>query len=330
MTNKHKAPTQRDVARVAGVSQAAVSRWISGRGYVASDVRERILKAVAELNYEPHPLARGLSSGQSDIIAIVLSSITNPWYPIVLNRITHVLQAMRLQVLLFNAAPPQSVDDVLPSVLRYRVKGVLITTASLSSKAALMCAEQGVPVVLFNRSTRAGGVHSVSCDNADGGRMAADTLVRAGARKLGYIGGLQEASTSADRQRGFVSQLAEWGIDLVAAIDKEFTYDWGFEATLKLFEKHPQIDGLFCADDEIGSGAVDALRYRLNKSIPGEVKVIGFDDHPVASNAAYQLTTIRQPVDEMIENALDVLLNGDMASPSLRLLKGELIKRGSA
>ncbi|TXL70462.1 substrate-binding domain-containing protein [Vineibacter terrae] len=329
MSTKHRAPTQRDVARAAGVSQAAVSRWISGHGYVASDVRERIVKAVADLNYEPHPLARGLSSGTSDIIAIVLSNITNPWYPIVLDRITHVLQDLRLQVLLFNAAPPQSVDDVLPSVLRYRVKGVIITTAALSSRAALMCADQGVPVVLFNRSTRAGGVHSVSCDNADGGRMAADVLVRAGARRLGFIGGQHEASTSADRQRGFTEQLAEWGIELVAATDREFTYNWGFEATLELFSRHPQIDGLFCADDEIASGAVDALRYKLKKSIPDMVKVIGFDDHPVASNAAYQLTTIRQPVDEMIENALDMLLKGDMASPSLRLLKGELIKRAS-
>lgn len=321
--------TQKDVARLAQVSQAAVSRWTSGRGYVAADVRERIEKAVAELGYAPHPLAQGLSSGQSDIVAIVMANITNPWYPVVLERITQALQALQLQVLLFNATPPQSVDDVVPDVLRYRVRGAIITTAALSSTAAQQFAARGIPVVLFNRTTRTGGVHSVSCDNTDGGRTAADTLVRSGVRNVAFLGGSPESSTSTDRLRGFIQQLHEWDRSPVATLEGEFTYEWGFQAVQQLMEAHPEIDGIFCADDEIASGAMDALRYNLGKRIPEDIRILGFDDHPIAAKAAYQLTTIRQPVEDMIQQSLDLLLHGEISKPSTQLLKGQLIMRGS-
>jgi DNA-binding LacI/PurR family transcriptional regulator len=323
-------PTQKEVAKLAGVSQAAVSRWTSGRGYVAAEVRERIEKAVDALGYAPHPLAQGLSSGQSEIVAIVMANITNPWYPLVLERITQVLQAANKQVLLFNATPPQSVDDVVPDVLRYRVRGVIVTTASLTSTAAQQFTEQGVPVVLFNRTTRTGGAHAVSCDNADGGRMAADALMRSGARHVAFVGGTPDSSTNADRLRGFRQQLAEWGQAPVEEVGREYTYAWGFEAVLEVMARHPEIDGLFCADDEIASGAIDALRYRLGKRVPQDVRVMGFDDHPIASTQAYQITTFRQPVEEMIQQAVSLLLDSDVVEPSTRLIKGQFIARGSA
>lgn len=328
-TEKQRLPTQRDVARLSRVSQATVSRWVSGRGYVGEAVRGRILKAASALNYEPHPLAQGLSNDTSDIVAIVMANVTNPWYPIALERIISVLQSMHLQALLFIAPPPQSVDEVIPLVLRYRVKGVIITTAALSSKAADQCLKREVPVVLFNRYSRTRGVTSVACDNLEGGRMAADVLLRAGARNLAFLGGLAESSTSKDRQRGFTQRLKEENASMVAAMGNEFTYEWGYEGASRLFAAHPEIDGIFCADDEIASGALDALRFSLNKKVPEQVKVIGFDDHPIASKASYQLTTIRQPVDEMIRRAVDVLLGGDKVRPSTVVLKGELISRST-
>lgn len=323
-------PTQKDVAELAKVSQAAVSRWTSGRGYVAADVRERILQAVSALGYAPDPLAQGLSSGQSEIVAVVMATITNPWYPVVLERITRALAERHVQVLLFHATPPQSVDDVVPHVLRYRVRGVIITTAALSSTAAQQFVAQGVPVVLFNRTTRTGGVHSVSCDNTDGGRLAADTLLKKGAKHVAFLGGSKESSTSTDRARGFLQQVHEWDRKPVAMLEGEFTYEWGYQATLDMVAAHPQIDGIFCADDEIASGAMDALRFALGKRVPEDVRVIGFDDHPIAAKAAYQLTTVSQPVEKMIEQSIDLLFRGDIASPSTQLLKGSLIARHSA
>lgn len=329
LNEKQRLPTQKDVAKLSKVSQATVSRWVSGRGYVAEEVRGRILKAARALNYEPHPLAQSLSKDSSDIVAIVMANITNPWYPIALERLTRKLDEMGLQALLFNAAPPQSVDGLIPLVLRYRVRGVIITSAELTSNAAEQCIKRHVPVVLFNRYTKTRGVTSVTCDNVDGGRLAAEVLLSAGARRLAFLGGLAKSSTSKDRQRGFQARLKKANLELVAAKTKEFTYEWGCEGVQQLFSESPDIDGIFCADDEIASGAMDALRFRLHKSVPASVKVIGFDDHPIASKASYQITTIRQPVDEMVARAVDALVrSGDVPPPS-SVLKGELVNRSS-
>lgn len=324
---KKKTPTQKDVARFAGVSQAAVSRFISGKGSLSAEVRERILNAVTMVDYRPDALGRALSNGKVDIVAIVMANITNPWYPAVLERITRELHARGLQALLFNAAPPLTVDDLMPLVMQYRVRGVIITTASLSSHGADMCVKQGVPVVMFNRYSQVGAAHAVSCDNVGGGRMAVDILMQAGAREYGFIGGTPEVSTNRDRKQGFVDRLFERGI-VPALVEREYTYDWGYEACLALLRQHPEIDSLFCADDEIASGAIDAVRFGLGKRVPEDVRVLGFDDHPVASNAAYQLTTIAQPVDAMIEAALALLL-GDEQAPVTRVFPGQLIQRKS-
>ena len=325
---KKKAPTQKDVARFAGVSQAAVSRFVSGKGAVSNEVRQRILRAIDLVNYQPDPVARGLSSGKVDIIAIVMANITNPWYPVVLELITRELHRVGLQTLLFNATPPQTVDDLMPLVLQYRVRGVIITTASLDSSAADLCARHGVPVVMFNRYSQIVNGHTVSSDNIGGGRLAADVLLRTGCKHLAYLGGMPTVSTSRDRRAGFLERLAELGMDPVPSLEKEFTYTWGYEATQQLLARHPGIDGLFCADDEIASGAIDALRYALGRRVPEDVRVFGFDDHPVASNAAYDMTTIRQPVEEMIAAAIELLLS-DRNQAEHRLLPGQLIYRKS-
>ncbi|WP_083439050.1 LacI family DNA-binding transcriptional regulator [Herbaspirillum autotrophicum] len=323
-----KAFTQKDVAKFAGVSQAAVSRFVSGKGSLSEEVRNRILTAINLVDYKPDPIARNLSNRQSDIVAIVMANITNPWYPVVLELITRRLQTLGLQVLLFNATPPQTVDDLMPLVLRYRVRGVIITTASLSSKSAELCVHWGVPVVMFNRYATLGAGYSVSCDNIAAGRKVADEFHRIGAQEMAYIGGIPEVSNNRDRKRGFTERIAELRIRPPMISEKEYTYDWGYAATLALFKKNPAITAVFCADDEIATGAIDALRFALKKKVPEDVVLIGFDDHPIASRAAYQLTTVRQPVEEMIEQALDMLLNGN-GEPELRLLEGEFIYRSS-
>ncbi len=274
-------------------------------------------------------MARGLSRGQSDIVAIVMANITNPWYPIALEQMTRALQEQGLQTLLFNATPPQTVDDLIPSVLQYRVKGVIITTAILSSFGAELCRKHNVPVVLFNRATRTGGVHSVSCDNVEGGRSAANILLKGGARRMVFIGGMEDASTSHDRKKGFIDRLGEWDVELIDSVEKEFTYEWGYAATLELFAKHKHIDGVFCADDEIATGAIDALRHALKLKVPDDVQILGFDDHPAASRAVYELTTIRQPVTTMISHALDLLLHHAQGPAQVRLCRCEPVYRGS-
>jgi DNA-binding LacI/PurR family transcriptional regulator len=326
---KRLGATQHDVARLADVSQSAVSRVFRNAGYVADDVRERIEAAAIQLRYQPDALARGLITGRSTIVAIVMADIVNPFYPYVLDVMTDGLQKRGLQALLFNAARGQSIDDLLHIVLQYKVKGIVITTASLSSKATTLCADQGVPVVMFNRYTRLGSAHAVACDNVLGGRTAAHALLTAGCRNLAYIGGVAESSTNEDRKNGFLQGLSERRVLPYIVVDKEFTYNWGSDAVDHVFKKFPQLDGLFCADDVIAFGAIDSLRYNHDRRVPLDVSVVGFDDIPAAGWPAYNLTTIRQPVDEMVDAALSCIALPATSPHQIWQLPGQLVIRQS-
>jgi DNA-binding LacI/PurR family transcriptional regulator len=319
--------TQRDVAGLANVSQAAVSRVMANNGYVASEVRSRIEKAVRELGYRPDALARGLITGKSNIVAIVMANVVNPFYPIVLDAFTEELQRRGRQVLLFNAAHHQTVDDLIPAVLQYRVAGIIITTASLSTTATALCAARNVPVVLFNRYSKSENSNAVSCDNRLGGEQAATLLLSAGCKKLAYIGGFPDSSTNMDRRTGFIKFARKNGVRPVAIEERAFSYEWGAAAMTSIISRHPGVDGVFCADDVIAFGALDALRYHHNKRVPRDVSVIGFDDVPSASWSAYQLTTIRQPLEAMVEKTLALIEAPDDVDRSLHLVPGEMILR---
>ena len=125
-----KRVTQRDVAARAGVSQAAVSRVMAEHGYVAEDVRARIMDAAAALGYRPDPVARTLITGRSNIVAVVVGNVVNPFFPVALSALTEALRQEDREVLLFNAAPGQNIDDLIPGVLRYKVAGIIVMTVA--------------------------------------------------------------------------------------------------------------------------------------------------------------------------------------------------------
>lgn len=321
--------TQRDVARLARVSQAAVSRVMANNGYVASNVRLRIEQAADELGYRPDPLARGLITGQSNIVAVVMADIINPFYPIVLDALTEAIQRRGRQVLLFNAAHHQTVDDLIPSVLHYRVAGIVVTTASLSSKAAEMCLASGVPVVLFNRYSQTSNTKVVSCDNRLGGEQAAEMFLKAGCRRLAYIGGRANSSTNADRRSGFLNAAEKAGLKSVPVLEHAFEYSWGKQATSQLFETDPTIDAIFCGDDAVAFGVIDCLRFTLGKRVPEDVSVIGFDDVPNAAWSAYALTTIRQPLEAMVEKTLELIEAEGSEGSEVHFIPGEIVTRNT-
>lgn len=325
----NKRVTQRDVAALANVSQAAVSRVVGNHGYVSEEVRKRITDAAASLGYRLDPMARTLITGRSNIIAVVVGNVVNPFFPVALAAVTQALQAQGREVLLFNAAPGQDIDDLIPDVLRYKVAGIIVMTVALCSQAAEICAKAGVPFVFFHRYALQGDGYAVACDGAAGGREAAEHLWSTGCRKLAYIGGNRDSSPNRDRADGFIAGLKPFDLAPVYRADGTFTYDWGFEATMDLFDRHPDIDGIFCGDDAIACGVVDALRHELGRQVPEDVSVIGFDDVPQASWAAYRLTTVRQPLDEMIRQTLALFDQPGDAGQRLNLLPGELITRAT-
>ncbi len=290
------------------------------------------MAAAKELGYRPSAIARSMSTNVTGIVGIVMGDVTSPFYPYVLEKFTSSLQAMDKRVLLFTVPPEQDIDTVLPTVLEYRVDGLIITSTTLSSAMAKVCEEAGTPVILFNRYVLGSHASAVCCDNEAGGRRVANLLADSGFTRVGYIAGKVDTSTNRDREQGFGDRLQERGILHWQRAQGNYTYESGYRAARELLTAAPRPRAIFCANDIMALGAVDCARD-LGLQIPEEVSIVGFDDIPAAAWSAYQLTTVRQPVNRMIVAALK-MLNERLACPetaaALQLLPGDLVVRESA
>ena len=324
--------TSYQVAKLAGVSQSAVSRCFKPGASVSKKMRARIMHAAEDLRYQPNAIARSLISNRSNMIGIVMADVTNPFYPAVLDVFVRALQEQGQKTMLLMASRDQQIDVVLPQLLEYQVDGVVITSATLSSDMADLCVEMGTPVVLFNRYVPDTQASFICCDNEGAARRVADFLVETGHRRFAYIAGVEDTSTNQDREEGFRSQLSKYKIPSPIGAVGNYTYDGGFDAALTLFAAKEKPDGIFCANDIMAMGAMDALRYQMGINIPEDVSIIGFDDIANAQWPNYDLTTVRQPVQRMVERTISNLLERaeNPSTPQVtELLAGELIVRGS-
>lgn len=322
--------TSSDVARAARVSQATVSRAFTEGASISKERRDHILKVARELGYEPNAIARTLTSQRSNLVGIVIAHGETPLFFELLMGVSAKLQSIGKQALLFSVSRDRDVDEALPRLLQYQVDGVIIISATMSSEIAGECKRRGIPVVLMNRYVRGARVSAVCCDNIEGGRAIANLLLDAGYRRLGYIAGVANSSTNQDREKGFFSRADERGAVVPLREDGEFTREGAYKAAMRLLTRSDPPDAIFCANDVMALGALDAARRELRLRIPEDVAIVGFDDIPQAGWPEYQLTTIRQPVEQMVDGTIDllsdILTNGE-AKPTVRLLPGALILR---
>lgn len=309
--------SQIDVARLAGVSQAAVSRTFTPGASVSDETREKVLEAAQKLNYRPNAIARSLIRKSTRIIGVVVMRLSKPFYARIIREFTRGLQARGYWTLLFDIADDSEVEKTLPMALQYQVDGVVITSATLSSRLADEFTDTGTPVVLFNRYASTARTHVVRCDNYAGGRMVADAFLDAGHQRVAYIAGEEGSSTNQDRECGFVDRLNERGVQLWQRAAGDYSYEAGYTAALELLQGSERPEAIFCADDMTAIGTMDAARHKLGLRIPDELSVIGFDDIPMAAWAAYSLTTIRQPFNEMVEATIHQLLEA-IADPKVK------------
>jgi DNA-binding LacI/PurR family transcriptional regulator len=324
--------TSHEVALKAGVSQSTVSRVFSGGNGLSQATRQRVLEAAKELQYKPNAIARSLSTQRTQIIGLVSSHMTNPYFPLVLQGFTQRLHELGWKVLLVSAGMNEDVDELLPEVLSYQVDGLVIVTGLHGRRITQEAQRQGLPMVLFGRYAMGSGVSAVSCANYEGGREVADAFLDAGHRRLAYVGGLEDTSANVDRRKGFVERLLERGMTDCLEELGIFTYQGGYEAATRLLRSPKLPDAIFCANDMPAFGVLDAARD-LGVKVPDQLSVIGFDDIPMAQWSSYNLTTVRQPIEEMIEVSIELLmeqLEDTQAGSVVRFLPGILIRRGSA
>jgi DNA-binding LacI/PurR family transcriptional regulator len=299
--------TAQQLAKKLGLSQSTVSRAFTESASVHPKTRERVLKAADSLGYQPNIIARSLITRRTNIIAVVMANLTDPFYPFVLDRLAHRIQSSGRQLLLFIIPTGKHVDDVLPSLLQYKVDAILITSATVSSRMATVCSSRGIPVVMFNRYVPGLKVAAVCCDNFAGGYEVADYFYSSGHVRPAFVAGESDATTNLDRAHGFATRLKELGIELHAhEIGGSFSYEAGYDAASRLISLHKMPDCIFFASDVMAFGGIDAIRAAKLR-VPEDISVIGFDDVAIAHWPSYELTTVRQPIAQMVDKTAEIL-----------------------
>ena len=322
------------VAKRAGVSQSAVSRVFTPGASASDKTSLKVREAAQELGYRPNVLARSLITGKSRIIGLVVAYLDNYFYPTALEGISNALKKEGYHVLVFMASnDDQSTEQVIEELLDYQVDGIITASVSISNDITARCEAAGVPVVLFNRTQDKVAHSAVTSDNFLGGQTAAEFFCAAQHERISYIGGWAGASTQRDREAGFREGLKKAGKNLFSHALGNFSIDTAKVVTREMFSGSLKPDALFVATDHMAFAVMDVLRSELRLTIPDDVSIIGFDDVPPASWAAYNLTTLRQRsnlmVDQTVRLMIDKIRDPKVASKHIKIAS-PLIVRGSA
>lgn len=269
------------------------------------------MKAAAELGYRPNAIARSLITRRSNIIALLFSYLDNQFYALALEKLCIELQRQGLHALVFMMPDTnEGVEQTVSELLEYQVDGIITASVELSSSLCEFCIAHTIPVVMFNRVQDDDRLTSVTTDNVAGGRMAARHLLETGRRRISLISGWQGASTSRDREFGFRAELQAQGVELVAEQVGHFDLERTREAAQQLMQPSsgPRPDAIFAVNDYMAIEAMSLIRHQLHLRIPQDVSVIGFDDIPLAAMPEFSLTTLRQPINQMVSNAVRLIM----------------------
>ena len=298
-----------EVARLAGVSQATVSRVFTPGASASEEMRTKVMAAAKKLCYRPNAIARSLTKRSTHMVGLVMADFMNPFCNRLLQGLSAKLQARGYWTLLLNVAPRDGLDQILHAALQYQVDGLIVTSAMLSSRMADECARLGTPVVLLNGYPPESSMKAVCCDDMRAGWLVADILIDAGHQRFACIAGGSGSAASQDRERGFVARLRERGYEFTAREKGDDSYESGYLAAKRLFDRGQRSDAIFCANDLMATAALDVVRWELGLRVPEDLSSIGFDHILQAGLPGYDLTTVRQPVERMADAIIELLLS---------------------
>ena len=343
---QRRPPTLEDVARVAGVSRATVSRVINDIRNVDSRIRETVQAAISQTGYVPNQAARSLVTRRTGSVALVVSEaedrqfddpfvgrlFADPFVGRVITGCISVLQPRGVNLVLM-LADTEDARERLGSYLRQgHVDGVLLISTHPDDPLPSMLIESGLPTVLSRSPSTPIPISYVDAAQQVGAALAADRLVERGCRQVATISGPMDMPASRDRLRGFREAMARHGQAFIPSAEGNFTQESGARALHELLERHPDIDGLFAANDLMAQGALLALHDR-GVAVPGQVAVVGFDDSSAAMACRPLLTTVRQPVEDMAAAMAELLLihvDDRRQRATSRIFEPSLVVRESA
>ncbi len=326
--------TAHDVAQAAGVSQPTVSRVFTPGVTVSAALEKRVREAAKTLGYRPNTLARSLITGQSMTIGLIVAYLDNPFYTEALEKLSHTLRERGYNIMIFMAANHASdVDQVVHDLLDHQVDGIILASVAASSALTDRLRDEGVPLILFNRGHSDRSISAVTSANFEGGQKVAEFLLSGGHQRIAHISGWQGALTGADRCAGFLAGLETQGAEAVSVTDGLFSRETAAAATRALFASSLNPDAIFVGNDHMAFAVIDVLRSELRLEPGCDVSVVGYDDVAMASWPSYNLTTVRQPANRMVQAVVTQLLGQIEGSEPVAKhieIDGPLIVRGSA
>ena len=320
-------PNIKDVAVKTGLSVTTVSRVLNNRGYISEKTRKMVFDAMAELHYQPNELARSLFRQRSNIIGVIMPSVEHPFFAKLLQAIEWHASKAGLKIMLCVSRQDASKEiEYLQMLQGNKVDGIILSSRSTDIHTHL---NHEFPFVTIDRNLDK-AIPCIAGDNYLGGCLATEHLIAQGCKKLAHITGSPQLQLQANRRdEAFIDTCRAHQIEpiVLATSEQGFSNLDYYDDIERLLTQH-EIDGLFLGNDIMAAQAMQIAR-KLNRKVPEDLKIIGFDDIPLASLTTPPMSTIRQPIEEIGKYAVDVILNqlSGMVVPTQIILPVTLVRR---
>ena len=324
-------PTIKDVAKKAGVSVTTVSRVLNNRGYISDATRKKVHQAMKELNYQPNELARSLYRQKSNIIGLIVPTVSHPFFGELVSSIEYYAFKVGYKILLCNSHLEQEKEkDYIDMLRRNQVDGIILGSHTLDVREYV---SSKFPIVTIDRCI-SDDIPYIASDNYEGGRLATTLLLKHGCKKIAHVSGnLTLDLLSNKRYEAFVKVAEENNVDYINVQTGINVFDvTQYERIIyDLLKEHPDIDGIFASSDVMAAYTIRSC-HDLNKRVPEDVKIVGYDDIDIASLMIPSITTINQPINEMSELAVELIIKqiDGKKVPTKNIFPVELIERETA
>ncbi|MBE0690940.1 MAG: LacI family DNA-binding transcriptional regulator [Anaerolineae bacterium] len=302
-------PTIREVADHVGVSPATVSRVLNNYPYISDEVRQNVLKAIAELGYEPNRVAQRLRATSSRLLGIIVTDITNPFLSTIMATIEAVFFKLGYSVMMSNTtADPKKELEYLSMMENEGIAGLVIAPTSENVERIAELAMEGLPIVVIDRRMSTERIDMVLSDNIAGAHMAVDHLIGLGHARIGHIGGPLHLTSGRERYQGYQEAMRAAGLPVEQSWVRfgDHRHESGYNSALELLEIDPPLTALFIENNMMTLGALNALHDKGIR-IPDEIAIVGFDDTAWARSLNPPLTVIAQPMVEIGLRAAELL-----------------------
>lgn len=324
--------TIRDIARESGVSVATVSRYINKVSYTSPETEKKIQKVLDKFDYRPNAIARGLAKQKSNTIAFITPDITNPFFPELIKSIEHVSKQKGYSLLLINTNEDELRDPDFWNNFKSRyIDGFILAESELSDEDRSYLNGLNIPYVRIDRAVHSEEANSVSVNNYEGAILAVLHLIDIGCKKIAHISGPTNLFPAMARLKGYEKVMVANGYQPIV-YKGDFTLSSGAKQTKALLKEHPDVDGIFYANDIMAIGALKTFN-KHGVNIPEDIAIIGFDGIELTEIVSPSISTIKQPIQQIGDIATNLLIqkieNGEEIDRANTILDVELIKRES-